>query len=649
MGQAQIASIKYFRSFRFSLTPEDRVKYQIKIGGKEAENALLGDYELLNLSLSGFAFESDQILGPDTRVHLNIKLGNNSYDFVGLVVRAGRHREKRGIFTYGIKNSKDQMVNEKTFIEDLVSQFKTKRLRRELVNLLVNEVALDDPKREDILGLMIGLFADLRPFDDRGEFLELFMLQSKKVMQSEYVSLYLFSKEGGHQDQIKLLYPFQLAGRRVFPTANTVFESIRRNPKTVIIKDAQQILADPFYQNTPRHEGRVYHHLMLTPILNEDHEVVGIFECANFSANVLKEISYFEQYATLIGFLCADLCEKFSVVCPDEVYRESVVNKKKKKNIMIGESTHARELRAFVQRKKHDRQNYLLMGSAGCGKELLARIIHDESSQNQMPFGVVDVRDWDEQTCLEDLFLGDDEKVGKLELYSGGTLMIKNIDLLNSKQQEELMEYCNDKYSICFIASTYRDLEFCRKELNHDFLELIGGLDQSAPSKSLRQFQLKPLIQRENDLTTIAKYFIQEQCQLLGLLPKALSDKVLADFYRYSWPLNMVELKLAVARAVHDFQHARVIDHISRSVMPMFGNCQHQRQAFCQVVQNHEEQYTAQEKEQLKIDFQKKFCQKLVEKFGSAQKARQMMNISLEQWMEWSGSSTSKQDGRSAA
>lgn len=636
MGQGQIANIKYFRSFRFSLKPEDRVKYLIKIDGKEDDCHLVGEYELLNLSLSGFAFESDQILGPDSKVHLNIKLGSNSYLFAGQIVRATRHREKRGTFTYGVKNLKEHQVDEKIFIEDLVSQFKTKRLRLELINLLVNEVVLDNPNKEDILGLMIGLYSDLKPFDDRGEFLELFMLQSRKVMQSEHVSLYMLSQNESHLKKISLLYPFQLAGRRCFPINNTIFETPQKSHNSFFLKDKQLILKDPFYLNLAKHEGRSYTNVLLTPILNEDREVIGFFECANLSSHALKDIIIYKQYATLIGYLCADLCEKFSVKCPDDIFRETVVNKKKKKNILIGESTHAREMRAFIQRKKVDRQNYLIFGPTGSGKELLARIVHDESAQNQMPFGVVDIRDWDKKTCLKDIFFGDQQKVGKLELYSGGTILLKNIDLLGPKQQEDLIEICSDKYSICFVATTHQSLDFCRKSLNYDFLSLFGCHDQSPISKSLRVFQVVALKERENDLTFIAKYLIQEECQRLGLLPKVLSDHVLKELKSYSWPHNIVELKLAISRAIHEFQSVRVIDRLSKYVMPVFGNCQLQRQSFLDIADGFDQHLAKHELHSLRVTFYQKLCEQLVDKFGSAQNARQLMNISIEQWMEWS-------------
>lgn len=643
MAHAQIASIKYFRSFRFSVRPEDRVKYSIKLGGKESSERLVGEFELLNISLSGFAFDSDQILEPDCQVSLEIKLGKNTYQFNGLVLRASRHREKRGVFTYGVKNLKEKTVDEKVFIEDLISQFKARRLRKELVNLLVNEIPLEDPNREDILGLLIGLFSDLRPFDDRGEFLELFMLQSKKVMQCEHAALYLFS-EG---DQVKLLYPFQMAGRRSFPIANTFFEKMKRNPKAHLILSPKQLQTDSFYKNVPRLEGRFYKNLLLTPILNEAHEVVGLFECSNLSQNVMKEISYFEQYATLIGFLCADLCEKFTTVIPDNIFRESRFNQKKKNLVLIGESTHAREIRAFIQRKKNDRQSYLILGQSGTGKELLARIVHDESSDSKMPLGVLDVRDWDSQVCLKEIFCGDDEKVGKLELYSGGTLILKNIDLLSGTQQEELLELWQEKYSICIVGTSHLDIALLKEDLNQDFLNYFGVYEQVEASKSLRLMKVKQLKDRENDLTYLCQYFLFEECQKAGFLSKVLSDKVLKAFYQYDWPNNMFELKTAIARTVHYYQSQKVIDEVPKEIVPLFGLCQHQLSTFEQAINSSETE--EEEIEFLKRSYQNKLCELMLKKHGSAQEARKHLQLTMEEWIEWTELAKPFESGKQAA
>lgn len=643
MGQAQIASIKYFRSFRFGVTPEDRVKYCIKLGGKNEGVKLVGEFELLNISLSGFAFDSDQILEPDCKVCLEIKLGKNTYQFHGLVLRASRHREKRGFFTYGVKNLKEKTLDEKVFIEDLISQFKARRLRKELVNLLVNEIPLEDPKREDVLGLLIGLFSDLRPFDDRGEFLELFMLQSKKVMQCEHVALYLFSKS----EEIKLLYPFQMAGRRSFPITNTVFEKMQRSPKAHLILSAKQLQSDAFYQNIPRLEGRVYKEILLTPILNEDHEVVGLFECANLSQNVMEEISFFEQYATLIGFLCADLCEKFTTVIPDNIFRESRFSQKKKNLVLIGESTHAREIRAFIQRKKSDRQSYLVLGHPGTGKELLARIVHDESADAKMPLGVVDVRDWDAQISLKEVFCGDNEKVGKLELYSGGTLILKNIDLLTGAQQEELLDIWQDKYSICIVGTSHLKLSELKTYLNQDFLNYFGVFEEGEVSKSLRLMVITNLKDRENDLTYICQFFLFEECQKAGLNSKVLSDKVLQSFYQYDWPNNMFELKTAIARAVHAFQSHHVIDEIPREIVPLFGLCQHQVSTFEQVILASESE--EQDNSSLLKNYQNKLCEMMLKKYGSAQEARKHLQLTMEEWVEWTELAKPIELGKQAA
>ena len=63
-------------------------------------------------------------------------------------------------------------------------------------------------------------------------------------------------------------------------------------------------------------------------------------------------------------------------------------------------------------------------------------------------------------------------------------------------------------------------------------------------------FYVPALRERTEDVSQLAKYFLEEFAQAYGRRPKQLSEEALAVLYRYAWPGNVRELRNVIERLV---------------------------------------------------------------------------------------------------
>lgn len=627
MGNKSLAGLKHFRSFRFSFVEEDKIKCLLSIG--EEDLPLHGEYKLLNLSLSGFAFVSDQILDPEKPVLLKLKLQKKEYSFSGRIVRGTRDREARGQFIYGVRLTELTDLDEVEFIEQLVGHFKHKRLRKELTSLLVNEVKLDDPRPEELLSVLVGLYSDLNPFDERGDFLETFMLQTQKLFRCREVRFFEVSHNAKF---VQSVFPFQVEGLRKFDVDKTVFRDIIQNKKPLVFTERWN-----YYIGSSLPPKNVQSNAILMPVLNQEQNCVGIIELLDFKKKLTKErqLKYI-QSAKLVAVILSTLYENFAYLKHEQSHSESFrsyaqVNRDERKLILIGESDSSRSMRAFIQKYKDTHGPLLISGNLGTGKELLAKIIHQEGRRQNMPLGVVDIAEWKEDISIKEFFIGTETKVGKLELYSGGTLVLKNIDLLTKKLQEKFIEIFDSRYSIRLVLTSRKTHQELKNDLIADMRALLTWNDEG-------QIHLPDLKDREGDLSLLINFFLSMECTANGLIEKKLSKGVEKAFLSYTWPGNIRELELALKRCVWAYQGSHVISELPETVAPLFDKHQGQYKSFRGVLEEFPRPLTQKEQEHVMQLYKKRLAHKLLTEYdGDAQKARQQLNLTTQEWLDWLG------------
>ena len=205
----------------------------------------------------------------------------------------------------------------------------------------------------------------------------------------------------------------------------------------------------------------------------------------------------------------------------------------------------------------------LLRGETGTGKEVLARLIHQETPQRREEALVaLDCAAVSESLLESELFGHErgaftDAKMGKpgvFELASGGTLFLDEVGELGAVLQAKLLRALETTTfrrvggtrditaDVRFIAATNRDLE--KEVASGRFrLDLFHRLD-------VFHLTLPPLRERREDIPDLARWLLDRIAQRTRRPPLRLSEEAEQVLIAYDYPGNVRELRNILERAV---------------------------------------------------------------------------------------------------
>lgn len=207
------------------------------------------------------------------------------------------------------------------------------------------------------------------------------------------------------------------------------------------------------------------------------------------------------------------------------------------------------------------RANVLICGESGTGKEVLARSIHQISSQANAPFMVVNCAALPE-TLLEAELFGyekgaftgaDHNHPGRFELVGNGTLVLDEIAELKPELQIKLLRVLEDRkfervggirpitLRARIISATHQDLDWAIREKR--FRQDLYYRLRTVP------LLLPPLRDRMEDIPILVEHFIAKYNLRTGKQVRALDPKVLNMLCTYCWPGNVRELERAIEYA----------------------------------------------------------------------------------------------------
>ena len=204
----------------------------------------------------------------------------------------------------------------------------------------------------------------------------------------------------------------------------------------------------------------------------------------------------------------------------------------------------------------------LIEAESGTGKELLARMIHQESPRASGPFVAVNCAALPESLLESELFGYERgaftgasvSKPGKFEMAHRGTLLLDEVGemapLLQAKLLRVLQEREVDRIGgkdpvridVRVIATTNRDLAL---------LVRAGGFREDLYYRlNVIRLHIPPLRQRCGDILPLADFFCRRYAKAFGKPGTQLSPSALEQLSRQTWPGNVRELENAVQRAV---------------------------------------------------------------------------------------------------
>jgi two-component system response regulator PilR (NtrC family) len=199
----------------------------------------------------------------------------------------------------------------------------------------------------------------------------------------------------------------------------------------------------------------------------------------------------------------------------------------------------------------------LLLGETGSGKELFARLIHENSGRKSRPFVPINCSAISRQIAESELFghkkgaftgaVSDRE--GFFAIADQGTIFLDEVGDLPQELQPKLLRVLeSDTYapvgesrsftiSVRVIAATNKPLDTLAEEGAFRF-DLLSRLKQYA-------LEIPPLRERRNDIPLLVRHFLDEWNRTYNE-KKSLHPDVLSFLLSYTWPGNVRELRNTV-------------------------------------------------------------------------------------------------------
>ncbi|HWT15232.1 MAG TPA: sigma 54-interacting transcriptional regulator [Patescibacteria group bacterium] len=229
-----------------------------------------------------------------------------------------------------------------------------------------------------------------------------------------------------------------------------------------------------------------------------------------------------------------------------------------------------RRLRA-LQRVARSRVNVLVFGETGCGKDALARWVHDTSPRRKGPYVAINCAALPRDLLEAELFgiergaaTGVDARPGVFERAHGGTLFLDELGDMPPETQVRLLRAAEEgrilriggkhlvDIDVRLVGATHRDLA-AEVEAAHFRLDLyhrLAGFEVRVP----------PLRERREDIAPLAIHFFQRALAENRLRSPGMSAAALATLQAWHWPGNVRELRQVVETATAMLHAGEALD-----------------------------------------------------------------------------------------
>ena len=198
-----------------------------------------------------------------------------------------------------------------------------------------------------------------------------------------------------------------------------------------------------------------------------------------------------------------------------------------------------REIGRAIERVATTNANCIIFGESGMGKEQIARQIYLQSSRTQKPLRVIEaggaplVGKHDPESDRSEIY---NRIEGYFQEVSGGTLIIKNIQLLTFETQSVLLHILEQEHPDVRIIST----------ANANLLKMVAdGSFRDNLFFMLRQTSIAvpPLRESTEDIADIADHLLQMYARKKQRPKQRLDASAIKALKLHPWPGNVRELK----------------------------------------------------------------------------------------------------------
>ena len=225
---------------------------------------------------------------------------------------------------------------------------------------------------------------------------------------------------------------------------------------------------------------------------------------------------------------------------------------------LTGSSGSINGVRATLKRVAATGSRVLIMGGAGVGKEVAARLLHGWSLRTDAPFIVVSAARMTPERVDEELFgveeAGDLVRPGLFEQAHGGTLFLDEIADMPITTQARILRALTDqsftrvggtrvvKVDVRVVSATARDLvcEIAEGRFREDLYYRLNVVPVTIP----------PLSDRREDIPALVQHFIAHYASERRVPTPEIAPDAMVALQSYDWPGNVRQLRNVVERTI---------------------------------------------------------------------------------------------------
>ncbi|TXI35658.1 MAG: sigma-54-dependent Fis family transcriptional regulator [Aquipseudomonas alcaligenes] len=228
---------------------------------------------------------------------------------------------------------------------------------------------------------------------------------------------------------------------------------------------------------------------------------------------------------------------------------------------LLGDAPPMRTLRNQIAKLARSQAPVYISGESGSGKELVARLIHEQGPRSEHPFVPVNCGAIPSE-LMESEFFGHkkgsftgavEDKQGLFQAANGGTLFLDEVADLPQPMQVKLLRAIQEKavravggqqevvVDVRILSATHKDLaaEVAAGRFRQDLYYRLNVIELSVP----------PLRERREDIPLLTEVTLKRLADACGLSPARLAPEALEKLKSYRFPGNVRELENMLERA----------------------------------------------------------------------------------------------------
>ncbi len=241
---------------------------------------------------------------------------------------------------------------------------------------------------------------------------------------------------------------------------------------------------------------------------------------------------------------------------------KQIKKERRTRHILLGDSQLMRDVRTKIEKVARSQAPVYISGESGSGKELIAKLIHQQSPRNEAPFIAINCGAIPAE-LMESEFFGHKkgsftgaatDKEGLFQAADGGTLFLDEVADLPLALQVKLLRAIQEKKirpvggqqeiatNVRLLSATHKDLNSMveKGEFRQDLYYRINVIDLVSP----------PLRTRAVDIPQLAEHLLARLAANNNQQQPSLSEEAINGLKHYHFPGNVRELENILERAL---------------------------------------------------------------------------------------------------